>query len=109
MKKLFEGIDPEEVNFSFVFDFGAELLAHLGIVCMCYDYSAVGKVADNSSHSSKSVEIRSRDTPFGYRVYAQKMPKNTDELLKEAGEEEFGNRGEAILKALVCRQVSLLI
>jgi len=72
VKKLFEGIDPEEVNFSFVFDFGAGLLTHLGIACMCYDYSAVRAVPDNGSHSSKSVKIRSRDTPFGYRVHAPK-------------------------------------
>jgi len=38
MKVLFEGIDPKDVDLSFVFDFSADLLTHLGIARMCYDY-----------------------------------------------------------------------
>jgi len=46
VKVLFEGIDPNEVDFSSVFTFAAELLTHLAIAYACYDYySAVGKIA----------------------------------------------------------------
>ena len=42
VKILFEGTDPKDVELLFLFDFSAELLAHLGIACTCCDnYSAV--------------------------------------------------------------------
>jgi len=39
VKVIFEGIDPKDVGFSFVFDLAAKLLTHLGVACTCLQYT----------------------------------------------------------------------
>lgn len=100
VKILFERIDPKDVDFSFLFDFSAELLAHLGIACTCYDnYSAVrdplGLVQYIGDDEDEDETSSYWPTEF--------ISKNADELLEEAEEERSWDRKQEILKALVCR------
>lgn len=73
---LFEGIDPETVDFKFVFKFAAELFTHLGIACTCYyRHPTVGEMPDNgscASSKSRRAEIGSWDALFGYRIHIEK-------------------------------------
>lgn len=102
VKILFEGINPNDVDFSFLFDFSAELLAHLGIACTCYDNYSVrdplGLVQYLDENENED------ETP----TYSEFISKNADELLKEAEEERSWGRKQEILKALVCRRPILI-
>lgn len=105
VKILFEGIDPKDVDFSFLFDFSAELLVHLGIACTCYDnYSAV---RDSLGLVQYLDDDEDEDETASYWP-TEFISKNADELLKEAQEKRSWNRKQEILKALVCRS-SILI
>ncbi|KAF8325089.1 uncharacterized protein EI90DRAFT_3129205 [Cantharellus anzutake] len=81
---LFDGVERETINFSPIFEMGAELFTHL-----CVAFMNPGGPKSRSG------------TPFSVSDF---IAKDTDELLDIAASEGLGTRKQAALKALIFKR-----